>query len=513
MNNKDFGKMPILNQEALQSVKGIFSVDKNYNLNGSKIIIPKGMTIDLDQGSINNGTLVFNDTLLENMHTGCIDARIEGTLRNSVIVTSQIGGFNNLALQSYSGKTVYCDQSENNVNYTVILNDTNTSETTIFDGTQHSFNCNVGMFKIYGQSNIIIRNFFASANSSNLVFEEMITTSANSTNIQIYNNIIDGFKIGISLNCDSQNYYISNCSVYNNYVKNCGGTTSGNGYGIHMANARYCTITNNTVENCERHAIYHAYGEHNTISYNTIKDHCKNLTTYNLLSALEIGRKSKDVTVSHNTFINCNNICLLVYSPLPTNDGDGSTHLFRYGKCEDIVIENNTFNRGNLTGNIGHLPFIYIGVETTPYSTLAVNGKVVKNVDILNNTFIKSGGENQECIRVHQCEELTISGNDFQLGLPSYPQSNEYLVINIPENYVSDNSVEMIIQQNAFSYNTSGVGNLFLMGENMASINTSNNPNFIITWSSNTLLNQIIGGITRYQLSNNTPGNNFIYIP
>ena len=78
--------MAILEQSMIQKAnKGIFVVDKDYNLNKTSLVIPKGMTIDLRGGSINNGTLVLNDTLLENMNKGCINARVEGTIRNSVI--------------------------------------------------------------------------------------------------------------------------------------------------------------------------------------------------------------------------------------------------------------------------------------------------------------------------------------------------------------------------------------------------------------------------------------------
>lgn len=338
----------------------------------------------------------------------------------------------------------------------------------------------------------------------------MITSSVNVKNIRVYNNVINGFKLGISLNADSPNYTVSNCIVYNNVVLNCGGTTSGNGYGIHLANARNCVISDNDVENCERHAIYHAYGENNLIINNLIREHCKNITTYNLLAAVEIGRKSKNVIVKGNTFERCNNICLLVYSPLPSADSDGSTHTFRYGKCEGIIIENNTFNTGGLTGSIGNLPYVYIGVEGTSYSILSSNGTVVVDVAILGNTFHKISSENQKCIQIHQCERLTIAGNTFQLGLPASPQSSEYVVINIPTNYVSGYTTMMTIAHNTFEYSGSAVGNLYLMGANMSLFNTTTAPNYVIKWFGNTLSNQTIGGITRYLLSKNSPGNNFI---
>lgn len=230
------------------------------------------------------------------------------------------------------------------------------------------------------------------------------------------------------------------------------------------------------------------------------------------MAALEIGRKSRNVTVQHNTFVNCNNICLLIYSPLPANDDDGLTHSWRYGKCENIYVKDNSFYKGCLTDSIGNLPFIYIGVETTPYSILSAQGKVVVNVEICDNLFDKVGGVNQKCIKVHQCEQLYISGNRFQLGLPSSSlQNDDYLVNDIPLAYVQDNHVQMTIIQNKFIYNDHAAKrNLYLMGENMSQIDSTVNSNFTIAWTSNTLQNQIIGGNTMYKLSKYPLGNNFV---
>lgn len=513
MKKKELTSMPILTQKEFDNCKREFTVNKDFNLNGAKIVVPRQMTMRFEEGSINNGTLVLNDNLLEGMEDGSINARIEGSVRNETIYTSTIGGIDNLANLILTGKTIKCNVPNDVLNNTIVLNDTSTILTTTFDGMDNIISSNVNFFEIYGQSNIIIQNFHAIANSSSLEFERMVTTAANVTNVNFYGNIVDGFKLGISLNNDSDTYTVSYCTVSNNHVYNCQGSTSGSGYGIHMANARNCDITGNEIVNCERHAIYHAYGENNTICNNIIRNHCQNLTTYPLLAALEIGRKSKNVTVRYNTFVNCNNICLLIYSPLAANDGDdGLAHPWRYGRCENIYVRDNSFYKGTLTGSIGNLPFIYIGVEATPYSILSAQGKVVVNVEIRDNLFDKVGGVNQKCIKVHQCEQLYISGNRFQLGLPSSSsQNDDYLVIDIPSAYVQDNHVQMTIIQNRFIYNDHAAKrNLYLMGENMSQIDSSVNSYFTIAWTSNTLQNQIIGGNTMYNLSKYTPGNNFV---
>jgi parallel beta-helix repeat protein len=495
-----------------ESPVGVYNIVEDYTILGGTFTMPADKTLKFNGGTINNGTLHLNNNLLQDMVDGSINSKITGTIQNSVIRTKQISGIDNLRLSDYSGKTINCDKNNDALNHVIILDNTDTTLTTTFDGKNNTITCNSGFFRIEGQSNIIIKNFIANANPnmSDIEFEEMRTSAANVTGIQVYSNIVNGFRVGISLNNDSQDYTVSYCAVHHNVINYCPGSTSGKGYGIHLANARHCTITNNTINNCERHAIYHAYGEDNTISYNTIKNHCHNLTTYNLLAALEIGRKSKNVTVSHNTFENNNNVCLLVYSPFANADADGGSHPWRYGKCESINIHNNTFDRGNLTGNIGNLPFIYIGWEGAPYISLSSAGKVVVDVHISNNTFKKNGGENHKCIQINQCEQLTMQGNSFELGLPSSPQSSEYLVFHIPQNFISGNSCQMIINQNLFNYLTTGIGNLYLMGKDLSLINTSNSPNYHVIWYNNTLQNQIIGGNTMYKIYNPSypPGNN-----
>lgn len=87
MEKKVLNSMPVLTQKALENYKEVFIVDKDYNLDGAKLIVPKRMTLNFEKGSLNNGTLVLDDSLLENMSACCIDARIEGTIQNNVITS------------------------------------------------------------------------------------------------------------------------------------------------------------------------------------------------------------------------------------------------------------------------------------------------------------------------------------------------------------------------------------------------------------------------------------------
>ena len=54
MEKKDIKTMPVLTQKALENSKGVFIVDKDYNLDNSKLVVPRGMTIKFEKGSLNN---------------------------------------------------------------------------------------------------------------------------------------------------------------------------------------------------------------------------------------------------------------------------------------------------------------------------------------------------------------------------------------------------------------------------------------------------------------------------
>lgn len=498
--------MTTLTLQMLQNApQGIFNVNTDYYIADNSLAVPANMTFNFSSGgSISGHTIVFNHTTINGTLNHAIISKAEGTIANSTVYMSWFADVNNVEVH-FANQTVKYDEDATIENMVHIH-----GNNVIFDGMGNDFICTATFFSNQGYSNITIKNFNATADQThnNLTFYEMPSIEGgHMENIQVHNNVLNHFMIGISLNNDEVNASVSNSIVYNNHISDCPGSTSGSGYGIHLANVRNCIISGNVVEKCGRHAIYHAYGENNIIINNEIKDHCYNYTIYNLWAAVEIGRKSKNVVVKGNTFLRCNNVCLLVYSPQPDQDGDSGTHLFRYGVCEGIVIEDNTFNNGTLTGVLGNLPYIYIGYEGASYSELIQSGTYVADVTIIKNTFTKSLSNNLKCIQVNQCQRLTIAGNTFLFGLPSSPQQNQYLIIDIPTNRITGYETMMTIVHNTFTYSGPGVGNIYLLGPNMSLVDA---PSYVIKWFANTLNNQILGGITRYQFYQGTAGDGLI---
>lgn len=497
--------MTTLTLQMLQNApQGVFNVNTDYYIAVNSLSVPANMTFIFGSGgSISGHTIVFNHTTINGNPSHAIISRSEGTIANSTVYMSWFANVNNVGL-SFANQTIYYNENAT-INTTVTIPGNNI----IYDGQGNTFTCNVTFFSNEGRSNIVVRNFRANANinQNTFSFYYMPNTETDIANIQVYNNVINGFMAGIELTNDNALGSLSDSIVYNNEIKNCLGSNPGEGYGIHLANARNCIVSGNIVENCERHAIYNAYGENNIIINNEIKDHCRDLEIYNLLAAVEIGRKSKNIVVKGNTFLRCNNVCLLVYSPQPSQDGSREGYDFRYGVCEGIVIEENSFNNGTLTGAIGNRPYIYIGYEGATYPSLITSGTYVADVTIIKNTFVKSLADNLKCIRVNQCQRLMIAGNTFQFGLTYNPQQNEYTIIEIPTEHITDNETMLTIVHNTFTYSGPGTGNVYLLGPSLGSIFY---PDYVIKWFANTLNNQTIGGITKYQLYSGSPGNGMI---
>lgn len=89
----------ILSQKMLNSSRTRYIINYNYDLNGSKIIVPKECILDFQGGSISNGTVVLNKTKIINGH---FDARIEGTFQNDTIYSSWFANKEEIILSAIS---------------------------------------------------------------------------------------------------------------------------------------------------------------------------------------------------------------------------------------------------------------------------------------------------------------------------------------------------------------------------------------------------------------------------
>ncbi len=473
-----------------ESPTGVYNIVEDYTILGGTFVMPANKTLKFNGGSINNGTLQLGNNLLLDMVDGSINAKIAGTIQNTVIRTKQISGIDNLRLSDYSGKTINCDLNNDVLNHVFILNNTNTTLNTTFDGMNNIFTCNVTFFQICGQSNVTIKNFNATASVPNICFEDMPSTAVNVTGVDINHNTLYGFNVGISLNCENASYTVNYCTVSDNYIVNNSGTSSGQGYGIHMAHANHCTISNNTIVACGRHSIYHGYGDRNIIQYNNIINHrIYQSSDLSLSAAVDVSRKSTNLTISGNTFTNCYNICILVYAFPHSFEPEAINFDEKYGCCENITISNNTFHVSAMSIDHGFasimLGYLHAG-DNTSYSDFV--DCHVKDVTIYNNNFYIASTENLKCIRIDQCKYPQIKNNTIRFTAPS--TGHEKNLIEIRGVFKNAEIMMAYIQYNNFhamdnitNYIVNCVGELYSL----------RNTLFDITVSDNTFVNQYNG--------------------
>ena len=507
MNTKDFSKMAILDQGVLQKAEnGRFIVNKDYNLNEARLVVPKGMTIDLNGGSINNGTLVLDDTLLVGLEKGRLDVNLEGRLRNEIINTSTLPyGINSLANLNLSGKTVNCDQNESYFNTIELdgINNDGESET-IINGSNKNFICSNTFFRIKnGSRNITIHHFnaIAVATATEIDFLEM-PSSVGVSNIKVLSNHIDSFKIGVSINGEaSVSCHVDNCVVSNNTILNARGTTPNHGYGIHLANAHNCTISGNWISNCDRHSIYHAFGDNNTISGNHIVNHRSNYPIGECgvsYSAIDVARRSTNLTISGNSIVNCYSIGIILASHSPYRETPVPSVIYpeKYGVMDNIHIYNNSFVSTNNTDSTNGLPSIMVGTELPGSITSDdLNTYYVNKVEIMNNMFARSYTEQMKCIRVVHCRDTKISGNTFQFNALTTGHTRE--LVEFYSQFANLTPMVSKVSENTFTA-SNNISNYSVYCVSFQE--GVNNSSFNIEVSGNTLTNQYSGNIQNYKL-------------
>lgn len=482
--------MVILSEETLHHDARLFVVEKDYSLDGRKIVLPPGMKVEFNGGSINNGTIVMNDVLLDGVAPHSINAQVEGTVANKAIKMSWFADINKVKL-TYTNQVVYYDEG-GTINTPVEI----TGSNVIYEGMNNNFICNSTFFVIRGASNITIQNFYASAVASEICFEDMPSYASDISGINISNNHITGFKVGISLNNDTENHTVSDCVVSGNYIENCSGASPGHGYGIHLAHAVDCIISNNTIINSDRHSIYHAYGSGNKILNNTILNHRMTVASdLSLRSAIEISRRSVGLTVKGNTITNCYNAGILVYAFPHSFESDAVDFTEKYGCCENITIDGNTFVMTGVSIDTG-LPSIMLGYlyngDNTSYTDFV--NYYVKDVKVINNTFIKASTENLKCIRVDQCRQLTVQSNSFQFNAPA--TGHEKNLIEISPAFKNVETMTAVVKNNNFSAlsNITNYG-VYCLGELLSIRNTL----FDVTFQGNTFTNQKNGSVWNFR--------------
>lgn len=153
--------------------------------------------------------------------------------------------------------------------------------------------------------NVEIRNLRVKGNGLVVDAHAGISSSgATLTNIRVVNCTTVDTTLGIGFSADGVGS-IRGLLYQGNHVKNTVGTTSGNGYGLHVAisdtvNPSGVRIIGNLVESAQRHSIYVAKAQGADVIGNHVLNHRDANKTDAILSAIVVAR-SANVSVVGNT--------------------------------------------------------------------------------------------------------------------------------------------------------------------------------------------------------------------
>ncbi len=258
-------------------------------------------------------------------------------------------------------------------------------------------------------SNIEVKNFIFKGTTSSTFWDP--NSGGIRKNIHIHHNIIDTCFLGISLNSDISGETIY-CSVHDNVI-NCNQLENViGGYGIHLANANYSNFYNNYVSGCCRHALYHAWGHDNNIFNNVFEDN--DIGMSGTVATLAIFRKSVNVNVYGNKFLNNNTTQIMVEHGAPEYDDEEHTIENRRtkGNLRNVNIYDNLFEaktriaaNGIMVGYYAETDYTYMeeqikihhntflaGAEAAMLNSLVLTSG--KNIEVTNNLFVWENGTN-----------------------------------------------------------------------------------------------------------------------
>lgn len=438
----------------------IFCVQHDYNLNGESITIPDGCTLDFENGSIRNGTIVGTDTKI-NANVEEIfgdDIAISGTWKVPYIYDSwfatnlqTIHNMNNMDnpnihVDMYIEKVLESNTTvkfESNTD--IWLNgkiknvDTSTSSNNTIVYLNNKENIRIIGGEIIGNK---VTNNNVYAHVLNIIGSRHIFVK----NVKISNSAGDGIYIN-GIDIEGTHYYssdctISGCTIYN--ASRCG---------IAIIEATNCLVENTLIDTVDRHSPTIGIDlEQNLNTENIENITFRNVTIVNCPAGISVtnahnaytnnitfegvnvtlvGSTRYGVSISYATnilFKNCKFALGTTYSyPIRCDDTSSST---TFDGCTiagrgSYGIRNMTFRNCNLTSN-GILINFLEGCEF--YNNVMNIGtnfaeQVIGKYVLIGNTITMNNGA--LAIRTSQNQDVTVKGtiienNTINISCPYY---------------------------------------------------------------------------------------------
>lgn len=252
-NNITNGKN-VLTQDMISMLNTIYIIQHNYDLNGTKIIIPKGCVLDFQGGSINNGIISGNNTKTINFTSNCT---LDGlfTEKYTLFINSSNGTndtkhINNIINHFIDSKIsfkndIYLIDGDYNTSLHCGLNFTNTN-IYLFNG------CIFKQINLNDSSSKIIR-----IDAKNIIFENFRLIGDINTHESTGGT--DEWNYGIQLTGDCNNLVFQNIRI-EDFSGDCMNLIANNGENIVVQHCEFkgarrgCisieSIKNLTIQNC-----------------------------------------------------------------------------------------------------------------------------------------------------------------------------------------------------------------------------------------------------------------------
>lgn len=409
-------------------------ITEHIDLGGETLVIPEDCCLVFKNGSICNGSVIFQNTKLKG-RIALYNISCSGSIRNKILRISWFQG-SMLSLKNIdlSGHVLALDK-DIVLDSPLILNHVNGFK---LDGKGNRVETgNVDSFVHYVSScsNIEVCNVnYYGTIYSNFFSGYVEKGSGTMSKVSVHDNYVETCRLGISFNADESSSF-SNSDCYNNTVIMNNPSDKVGCYGIHLANIHHCRIYNNYVTGANRHAIYHAYGSYNEISRNILENNKPNSSDDN--SVVHIIRKSQHVKFFKNIFRNNGGAALVCCSHAMESGAEN-------GDCDDIEITDNTFYDDGTNNQFRR--FIIIG-------TNSADGYFTKNIVIKNNKFTRKDSNKGSFINIFNVVGLDIIDNDF-IDISENNPTNGYTDV-IAFNKVKDCTItkNIVISDNTFSMN------------------------------------------------------------
>ena len=380
----------ILNQDMINTSNTRFIIQYDYNLNGGTLTVPEGCTLDFQGGSLNNGSVIGNNTRVLQQFKG--NAQLKGSFNSNEVYVTQYNILNVIGIFDCNKFILTSD-----ITLTEGLNIT-TNFNIIIDGNNTTLKVPyINLISNNTKARLCITDTNISITGNTLHGSDSVGFSAVGFNqSELYNSFIeDSYNEGHnSLYLRGSNVIIDTLSV---------SSTSQNNK-VLLYNAPDVILKNSKFNNLSRVQCIGVTQENNyCIIDNNILTNC-------LGGIIVNGGIKYNITISNNKLYNCGS-GIAEKAALNVHGGDGT-----------IIIDSNIVQESNGS---------FLDLDSSVSEAVSGNGLFY----VTNNIFETDTVEDNNGVSLWYLPKCFVSGNRMKTSAVKYRNSNINFSNNIFEGY------------------------------------------------------------------------------